>query len=397
MSTRKKSIEDISVAGKKVLLRCDFNVPQDDSGAITDDSRIVASLDTIRYLLEHGAAVVACSHLGRPKGKVTPELSLAPVAVRLSELLGVDVPLASDVTGESARSLAGALQSGQIILLENLRFDAREEKNDPEFARELASLAELYVSDAFGAVHRAHASTVGVSQYLPSVAGLLVNRELEIIGRAISDPARPFVAILGGKKISDKLGVIERLLEIADTLIIGGAMRYTFVKALGGTIGDSLCEPDRLDYALQMLEKAKSRGVKLLLPPDTVAAKSLGDTNPITCASDAVPDGYEGLDIGPKSRELFVDAIANAATVIWNGPMGVFEVDAFAAGTRAVADALAKSNGVTIIGGGDSAAAVRQFGLTDAMTHVSTGGGATLEFLEGKTLPGIECLEDITL
>jgi len=394
----KKTIDDFDVKGKRVLLRCDFNVPQDDAGNITDDSRISGAIPTIKTLLERGAAVIACSHLGRPKGKPDPAFSLKPVAKRLSELLGREVPLAGDVTGDSAKALAAALKPGEIMLLENVRFDAREEKNDPGLSKELADLTDggIFVSDAFGAAHRAHASTAGAAAYLPAAAGYLIAKELDIIGGAVASPKRPLAAVLGGKKVSDKLGVIDNLLNIADILVIGGAMCYTFIKAQGGSIGASLCEEDRFAYALDMLKKAHDRGVKMLLPPDTIAAKDFDDPNPITCPSDAIPDGYMGLDIGPESIKQYTDALKSAGTIIWNGPMGVFENEKYAAGTKAVANALAASDAVTIIGGGDSAAAVKQFGLEDKMTHISTGGGATLEFLEGRDLPGISCLEDKT-
>ena len=377
MNYNKKTIMDVDVAGKKILLRCDFNVPQDkETHAITSDKRIVASLPTIRYLLERGAAVIACSHLGKPKGQWKDSLTLRPVAERLSQLLGQEVIFARDIVGEDAKAKAAALQGGQIMLLENLRFDPREEKNDPEFARELASMAELYVSDAFGTVHRAHASTAGVAAFLPAVSGLLVARELEIMGGALENPKRPFVAVLGGAKVSDKIGVINNLLEKADTIIIGGGMAYTFARAQGGSIGKSLCEPDKLDYALQMIQKAKDRGVQLLLP------------------TDAIPDDMEGLDIGPETIRTFCAAVRGAGTVVWNGPMGVFEFEKFAAGTRAMAQALADSGAITIVGGGDSAAAVEQMGFADRITHISTGGGASLEFLEGIELPGVACLLD---
>ena len=396
MNYNKKTIMDVEVAGKKILLRCDFNVPQDKAtGEITSDKRIVAALPTIRYLLEKGAAVIACSHLGKPKGEWKDKLSLAPVAKRLSELLDQNVIFASDIVGEDAKEKAAALQGGQIMLLENLRFDIREEKNDPSFAKELASMAELYVSDAFGTVHRAHASTAGVAAYLPAVSGLLVAKELEIMGGALNDPKRPFVSVLGGAKVSDKIGVINNLLEKADTIIIGGGMAYTFTKAQGGNIGKSLCESDKLDYAREMIEKAKARGVKLLLPVDTVAAKEFAaDAEPFTVDACAIPDDMMGLDIGPKTTEMFCAAVKDAGTVVWNGPMGVFEFDAFAKGTRAMAQALADSGAVTIVGGGDSAAAVEQMGFADKITHISTGGGASLEFLEGLELPGVACLLD---
>ena len=396
MNYNKKTVMDVDVAGKKVLLRCDFNVPQDKAtGAITSDKRIVASLPTIRYLLERGAAVIACSHLGKPKGEWKEKLSLAPVAKRLSELLGQEVIFARDIVGEDAKAKAAALKGGQIMLLENLRFDIREEKNDPSFAKELASMAELYVSDAFGTVHRAHASTAGVAAYLPAVSGLLVARELEIMGKALDDPKRPFVAVLGGAKISDKLNVIRNLLDKADTVIIGGGMAYTFAKAQGGSIGKSLCEEDKLDYALEMIEKAKRNGVELLLPTDTMAADDFSnDAKRQVVSTMTIPDGWEGMDIGPETIKTFCAAVKGAGTVVWNGPMGVFEFENFAAGTRAMAQALADSGAVTIVGGGDSAAAVEQMGFADKITHISTGGGASLEFLEGKELPGVACLLD---
>ena len=396
MNYNKKTIMDVDVAGKKILLRCDFNVPQDKAtGAITSDKRIVAALPTIKYLLDQGAAVIACSHLGKPKGEWKEKLSLAPVAVRLSQLLGQEVIFAKDVVGDDAKAKAAALQGGQIMLLENLRFDPREEKNDPSFAKELADMAELYVSDAFGSVHRAHASTAGVAAFLPAVSGLLVAKELEIMGGALNDPKRPFVAVLGGAKVSDKIGVINNLLERADTIIIGGGMAYTFAKAQGGSIGKSLCESDKLDYALEMIEKAKKNGVKLLLPIDTVAADNFSnDAKRMVVSTMAIPDDYEGMDIGPETTKLFCDAVKGAGTVVWNGPMGVFEFENFAAGTRAMAQALADSGAVTIVGGGDSAAAVEQMGFADKITHISTGGGASLEFLEGLELPGVACLLD---
>ncbi len=421
MNYNKKTIMDVDVAGKKILLRCDFNVPQDKkTGEITSDKRIVAALPTIRYLLSQGAAVIACSHLGKPvatfssyvkkqveKGKneaeITVEdwvkslekLTLAPVAKRLSELLGQEVIFAADVVGEDARAKAAALQPGQILLLENTRFEKGETKNDPELAKALADMAELFVSDAFGSVHRAHASTAGVAAYLPAVSGFLVAKELEIMGGALDDPKRPFVAVLGGAKVSDKIGVINNLLEKADTVIIGGGMAYTFAKAQGGSIGTSLCESDKLDYALEMIEKAKERGVALLLPTDTVAAKEFApDAEAAVVPTMAIPDDMMGLDIGPETTERFCDAVRNAGTVVWNGPMGVFEFERFAHGTRAMAQALADSGAVTIVGGGDSAAAVEQMGFADKITHISTGGGASLEFLEGKELPGVACLLD---
>ena len=396
MNYNKKTILDVDVAGKKILLRCDFNVPQDkETGAITSDKRIVAALPTIRYLLEKKAAVIACSHLGKPKGEWKTKLSLAPVAQRLSELLGQEVIFAKDIVGEDAKAKAAALQGGQIMLLENLRFDPREEKNDPSFAEELASMAELYVSDAFGTVHRAHASTAGVAAYLPAVSGLLVAKELEVMGGALNNPKRPFVAVLGGAKVSDKIGVINNLLDKADTIIIGGGMAYTFAKAQGGSIGKSLCEEDKLDYAREMIAKAEKNGVKLLLPSDTMAADDFSnDAKRQVVSTMAIPDGWEGMDIGPDTIRTFCDAVKGAGTVVWNGPMGVFEFENFAAGTRAMAQALADSGAITIVGGGDSAAAVEQMGFADKITHISTGGGASLEFLEGKELPGVACLLD---
>ena len=396
MNYNKKTIMDVDVAGKKILLRCDFNVPQDKAtGEITSDKRIVAALPTIRYLLDRGAAVIACSHLGKPKGEWKEKLSLAPVAKRLSKLLGQEVIFAKDIVGEDAKAKAAALKGGEIMLLENLRFDIREEKNDPSFAKELASMAELYVSDAFGTVHRAHASTAGVAAFLPAVSGLLVAKELEVMGGALNDPKRPFVAVLGGAKVSDKIGVINNLLDKADTIIIGGGMAYTFAKAQGGEIGKSLCENDKLDYALEMIEKAKKNGVKLLLPTDTVAADSFSnDAKRMVVSTMDIPADYEGMDIGPNTTKTFCDAVKGAGTVVWNGPMGVFEFENFAAGTRAMAQALADSGAVTIVGGGDSAAAVEQMGFADKITHISTGGGASLEFLEGLELPGVACLLD---
>ena len=396
MNYHKKTVSDIELNGKKVLLRCDFNVPQDKTtGAITSDKRIVASLPTIHYLLDHGAAVIACSHLGKPKGERKESLTLAPVAKRLSELLGIDVLFAGDIVGKNAKAKAAALQPGQILLLENLRFDKGEEKNDPELAKALASMADVYVSDAFGTVHRAHASTAGVAAYLPAYAGLLVEKELSVMGKALDDPKRPFVAILGGAKVSDKIGVINNLLEKADTIIIGGGMAYTFAKAMGYEIGTSLLEDDKLDYARDMIGKAKEKGVQFLLPVDT----AIGDSFAADCKRDVVdidrmPAGWMGLDIGPKTLALYENAIRDAGTVVWNGPMGVFEFPAFAMGTEAVAKAVAESGAVTIVGGGDSAAAVEKLGYADKMTHISTGGGASLEFLEGIELPGVACLLD---
>ena len=387
MNYNKKTVTDI------------FNVPQDKkTGAITDDKRIRAALPTLQYLLDQGAAVIACSHLGKPKGEVKPELSLAPVAKRLEELLGKSVIFASDVVGEDAKAKAAALQPGQIMLLENLRFEKGEEKNDPAFAKALADLAGadgVYVSDAFGTVHRAHASTAGVADYLPAVSGFLIQKELEIIGGALANPKRPLVAILGGSKVSSKIGVINNLLEIADTIIIGGGMAYTFSAAQGGKIGTSLLEADWEDYANEMVKKAADKGVKLLLPVDTVVADAFAaDAKSQVVPAGEIPDGWMGLDIGPKTVELYTSAVADAGTVIWNGPMGVFEFPAFAKGTEAVAEALSKTDAITIVGGGDSAAAVEQLGYADKMTHISTGGGASLEFMEGKALPGVVCLLD---
>ncbi len=421
MNYNKKSVKDIDVKGKRVLLRCDFNVPQDKvSGEITDDKRIRAALPTIQYLLENGAAVIACSHLGKPnatfesyvkkqteKGKDADsikredwekslkQLSLAPVAARLGELLGQEVIMAADTVGEDAKAKAAALQCGQIMLLENTRFEKGETKNDPELARAMANMADIYVSDAFGAVHRAHASTAGVAAYLPAVSGMLIEKELEIIGGALAQPKRPLVAILGGSKVSSKIGVINNLLEIADTIIIGGGMAYTFSAAEGGKIGDSLLEADWMEYSSQMVKKAADKGVKLLLPIDTVIADAFApDANAKVADAGEIPDGWQGLDIGPKTVELYCEAVKDAGTVIWNGPMGVFEFAKFAGGTEAVAQALSKTSAITIIGGGDSAAAVQQLGYADKMTHISTGGGASLEFMEGKELPGVACLLD---
>ena len=395
MNYNKKTVKDIDVAGKMVLLRCVFNVPQDKAtGAITDDKRIVAALPTIAYLLDQKAAVIACSHLGKPKGEGKQSLSLAPVAKRLSELLGREVLFATDIVGEDAKAKAAALKPGEILLLENLRFDKREEKNDPEFAKELASMAEVYVSDAFGTVHRAHASTAGVAAYLPAVSGFLIGKELDIMGKALDDPKRPFVAVLGGAKVSDKINVINNLLEKADTIIIGGGMAYTFKKAEGYTIGKSLLEEDKLDYAREMMQKAEAKGVKFLLPVDNLCAAEFSASAKPVLEEQNIPNELMGMDIGPKAIEAFSDAVKGAGTVVWNGPMGVFEFPAFAGGTKAMAKALAESGAITIVGGGDSAAAVEQLGYADKMTHISTGGGASLEFLEGKELPGVACLLD---
>ncbi len=396
MNYNKKTVKDVEVSGKKVLLRCDFNVPQDkETGAITSDKRIVAALPTIQYLLENNAAVIACSHLGKPKNGPDPKLSLAPVAKRLSELLGKDVIMAADTVGPDAQAKAAALKPGEIMLLENTRFEKGETKNDPELAKAMASMAELYVSDAFGAVHRAHASTAGVADYLPAVSGFLIQKELDFLGGAIGNPKRPLVAILGGAKVSSKIGVINNLLEIADTIIIGGGMSYTFSAAQGGKVGDSLLESDWLDYSKDMIAKAAEKGVKFLLPVDSVCGdKFAPDAQSQVVKAGEIPDGCQGLEIGPETVKRYCDAVADAGTVIWNGPMGVFEFPAFAKGTEAVADALSKTSAITIIGGGDSAAAVEQLGYADKMSHISTGGGASLEFLEGKNLPGVACLLD---
>ena len=395
-SYNKKSVTDVDVGGKKVLLRCDFNVPLDkETGKIRDEGRIIAALPTINYLLEHDAAVIACSHFGRPKGEFKPEFSLAPVAESLSKHLGKPVKMAKDVIGPDAAKLASELQPGEIMLIENTRFHKEEEKNDPEFAKKLASLADIFVSDAFGSVHRAHASTEGVSKYLPAVSGFLLKKELDNIGGAISDPKRPLVAILGGAKVSDKLGVIGNLIKISDTIIIGGGMAYTFFKAEGGKIGKSLCEDGEIEAVLEMKSEAEARGVKLLLPIDSIAAAEFSnDAEPVTVDSDAIPDGMMALDIGPIASAEFAEEIAEAGTIVWNGPMGVFEFPKFAKGTLDVANAVANGNAISVIGGGDSAAAVRKFGLEDKITHISTGGGASLEFMEGKILPGIACLLD---
>lgn len=392
---QKKNISDVCVKGKKVLVRVDFNVPQDkQTGEITDDKRIKAALPTIKALLAGGAALILTSHLGRPKG-VDPKFSLQPVAARLSELLGQEVLMAADTLGEDAKAKAKDLQPGQILLLENIRFDGKEKKNDPAFAKELASLADLYVNDAFGSAHRAHASTAGVANYLPAVSGLLIQKELEVMGQALTEPARPFVAILGGAKVSDKIGVIKNLLNKVDTLIIGGGMAYTFAVAMGGKVGKSLLEADKVDLAKSLMTEAEAKGVRLLLPEDTVVADDFApDAQSKVVPTLEIEDEWEGLDIGPKTTEKFCNAIKEAKTVVWNGPMGVFEFPKFAVGTREVARAVAESGAISIIGGGDSAAAIEQLGFADKVTHISTGGGASLEFLEGKVLPGVACLED---
>jgi len=392
----KKTIKDIDVKNKKVLVRCDFNVPQNkETGEITDNRRIKAALPTIQYLLENNAKVILCSHLGRPKGEVNTKYSLKPVAEELSKLLGKEVKLAKDVIGADAKELTSNIKDGEIVLLENVRFHAEEEKNDAEFAKELASFAEIYVNDAFGTSHRAHGSTAGVADYLPAVSGFLIEKELEFLGGALENPKKPFVAILGGAKVSDKIGVIENLIEKVDTLIIGGGMAYTFFKAKGYEIGTSICEEDKLDLAKSLLEKAEKKGVQLLLPVDNKVSKEFSnDSEYIEVASNEIPEGYMGMDIGSKTIENFKEILKDAKTVVWNGPLGVFEFDKFAQGTNEVAKILGNLDAITIIGGGDSAAAIEKMGLADKMTHISTGGGASLEFLEGKTLPGIACLQN---
>lgn len=392
----KKTLEDVSLAGKRVLVRVDFNVPLDKERNITDDTRIRAALPTIQYLLKNNAKLVLMSHLGRPKGQgFEQDFSMAPVAKRLGELLGQEVSLATDVIGESATSLVENLEEGGVVLLENLRFHKEEKKNDPDYAKALASFGEVYVNDAFGTAHRAHASTEGVAHHLPAVAGYLMQKELDILGKAVSNPDHPFVAILGGAKVSDKIGVINNLIEKVDTLIIGGAMAYTFIKAQGYEVGNSLLEEDKIELAKELLQKAKDKGVKLLLPVDNVVAKEFkADAEHKIAHSDNIPVGWEGLDIGPESVELFGEEILKAKLVVWNGPMGVFEMPAFAKGTEAIADYMSRCTGTTIIGGGDSAAAVKKLGYGDKMTHISTGGGASLEFLEGIELPGVAALDD---
>ena len=392
----KKTVKDIDVNGKKVLVRCDFNVPIDsETGKITDNRRIRAALPTIQYLLDHNAKVILCSHLGRPKGEFNLKYSLKPVSEELSKLLNKDVKLAKDVIGESAKELTSNMKEGDIVLLENVRFHKEEEQNDPEYSKALASMAEIYVNDAFGTAHRAHSSTTGVADYLPAVSGFLIEKELEFLGGALENPKHPFVAILGGAKVSDKIGVIENLLDKVDTLIIGGGMAYTFYKAQGHHIGTSICEEDKLDLAKSILEKAQEKGVKLLLPVDNhVSSEYSNNGEEKMVDSTEIPDGFMGLDIGPKTIEKFEEAVKDAKTVVWNGPLGVCEFDKFATGTKAVATMLSKLDAITIIGGGDSAAAIEKLGLADKMTHISTGGGASLEFLEGKTLPGIACLQD---
>ena len=392
----KKTIKDIDLKGKKVLVRCDFNVPMDEERNITDNTRIVAALPTIKYLLENNCAIILCSHLGRPKGEFKPEFSLEPVSKELSKLLDKEVIMAKDVIGEDAKQKAENLKPGQIMLLENVRFHREETDNNPEFAKQLASMAEIYVNDAFGAAHRAHASTAGVAEYLPAVSGFLIEKELKFLGKALNNPERPFVAILGGAKVSDKIGVIDSLLEKVDTLIIGGGMAYTFFKAQGYEVGNSLCELDKLDLAREAMEKAKNKGVKLILPVDTKVGKEFKeDTESKTVKYTEIPDGWEGFDIGAETIKMYQEELSKAKTVIWNGPLGLFEFDQFAIGTNAIAEYLGNlENVTTVIGGGDSAAAIEKLGIGDKFTHISTGGGASLEFLEGKKLPGVECLLD---
>lgn len=391
----KKTIEDVDVNGKRVLVRCDFNVPQDENGNITDDRRIVAALPTIKYLMEHNAKVILCSHLGRPKGEFNMRYSLKPIAKRLSELLEKKVRMAEDAIGDSAKSLATSLEEGEVMLLENVRFHKEEEANDMAFSKSLAELADVYVNDAFGTAHRAHASTEGVSKYLPAVCGYLIQKEINVMGKALSNPARPFVAILGGKKVSDKINVITNLIDKVDELLIGGGMAYTFFKAKGYEIGKSICEDDKVELAKELMEKAEHKGVKLLLPIDNVVATEFSnDAESKVVASNEIPEDWEGVDIGPETVKLYADALKNAKTVIWNGPMGVFEFDKFAVGTNEIAKILGGLDAITIIGGGDSAAAIEKGGFAEKMTHISTGGGASLEFLEGKELPGIACLLD---
>lgn len=391
----KKTVRDIDVENKKVLVRCDFNVPYDENRVITDNRRIVAALPTIKYLLEKNCKVILCSHLGRPKGQVKPEFSLDIVAKELSRLLNKEVKLAGDVVGESAQKLTSEMQSGDVVLLENVRYEAGEEKNDPELSKKFASLAEVYVNDAFGTAHRAHSSTTGVADYLPAVSGFLIEKELKFLGEALENPERPFMAILGGKKVSDKIGVIEALLEKVDVLMIGGAMAYTFFKSMGYSVGNSICEEDKLDLAKELMAKAEAKGVKLMLPVDTKVGKEFDpNTESKTVKYTEIPDDWEGYDIGEETIKLYTEELKNAKTVIWNGPLGLFEFDQFAVGTNSIAKALADVEAIKIIGGGDSAAAIEKAGLAEKFTHISTGGGASLEFLEGKKLPGIEALQD---
>lgn len=391
----KKTIKDIDIKGKKVLVRCDFNVPYDENRTITDNRRIVAALPTIQYLIENNCKIILCSHLGRPKGEVKPEFSLDIVAKELSNLLGKEVKLSQDVVGEDAVKLASELKEGEVMLLENVRFEAGEEKNDEELSKKFASLAEIFVNDAFGTAHRAHSSTTGVASFLPAVSGFLIEKELNFLGTALENPERPFAAILGGKKVSDKIGVINSLLEKVDTLLIGGAMAYTFFKSMGYSVGNSICEEDKLDLAKELMEKAKAKGVKLMLPVDTKIGKEFdANTESKTVGYKEIPDGWEGFDIGEETIKLYAEELKNAKTVVWNGPLGLFEFEQFAIGTNSIAQTLANVDAVKIIGGGDSAAAVEKAGLAEKFTHISTGGGASLEFLEGKKLPGIEALQD---
>ena len=391
----KKTIKDIDLKGKKVLVRCDFNVPLDENQNIRDNTRIVAALPTIKYLLENNCKIILCSHLGRPKGEFKPEFSLKPVAKELSRLLGKEVIMAKDVVGEDAFEKAANLKEGEILLLENVRFHREETDNDPEFSKKLASMAEIYVNDAFGAAHRAHSSTVGVASYLPAVSGFLIEKELKFLGKALNNPERPFMAILGGAKVSDKIGVIDNLLEKVDALLIGGGMAYTFFKAQGYNVGDSLCEEDKLDLAKELMNEAKEKGVKFMLPVDTKVGKEFDpNTESKTVSYTEIPAGWEGFDIGEETIKLYSEELKKAKTVVWNGPLGLFEFDQFAVGTNSIAKTLADVDAVKIIGGGDSAAAVEKAGLAEKFTHISTGGGASLEFLEGKKLPGIEALQD---
>ncbi len=391
----KKTIRDIDVSGKKVLVRCDFNVPQDENGNITDTRRIEGALPTIKYLIDHNAKVILCSHLGRPKGEVKKEFSLRPVRDELSKELGIEVKMADDIVGESAKKLTSEMKEGEVVLLENVRFDKREEENDEGFSKELASLADVYVNDAFGTAHRAHSSTAGVAQFLPAVSGFLIEKEIKFLGDALNNPERPFVAILGGKKVSDKISVINNLLEKVDTLIIGGGMAYTFLKAKGLNIGSSICEEDKLDLAKELMKKAEDKKVNLLLPVDVNMGKEFDkDTESKIVSIENMEDGWQGLDIGPKTIEEFTKVLENAKTIMWNGPLGVFEFEKFAKGTNEIAKILGSLNATTVIGGGDSSSAVEKAGCADKMTHISTGGGASLEYLEGKVLPGIDCLQD---
>lgn len=391
----KKTVRDIDVTGKKVLVRCDFNVPQDENGNITNTRRIEGAVPTIKYLMEHNAKVILCSHLGRPKGEVNLKFSLAPVQKELSKELGTEVKLASDIIGESAKELTKNMKEGEVVLLENVRFDKREEENDREFSKELASLADIFVNDAFGTAHRAHSSTAGVAEFLPAVSGFLIEKELKYLGDALNNPERPFVAIIGGKKVSDKISVINNLFEKVDTLIVGGGLSYTFLKAKGYNIGNSICEEDSIGLAKDLMKRAEEKNVNFILPVDVVVANEFSE-NAITknVKANEIEDGWDGVDIGEETRKIIIDTIKNAKTITWNGPLGAFEIEKFANGTNAVARALAEIDATVVIGGGDSAAAVEKIGLGDKMTHISTGGGASLEFLEGKKLPGIECLEE---